>query len=242
MKRLKWLALGLFAGSFILILALSGGYTVVYKKGNRLNVLATSLNMSSKPSIKAKMIAKIPYGTKVEVIRKTRKAYKSEGIAGHWVKVAYGKKRTGYIFDGYLTKLPVPPKNCKGLKHYADSKLGKTGKLHKKDLSRVEKGVKIIETITWQNYRHNAVLKHESYGVNQSDEGYTEKTLKIKNISMEEGFLIGRLCIKGFRNKVLKVNSKREIYIEKEEVLGVSYLRIKKDKKGYILITDGYSS
>ncbi len=241
MKRIKRPAPSLFLGSIILMLTLSEGYTVVYNNGNRLNVLASSLNMRFKPSIKAKMMVKIPYGAKVKIIQKTRKAYKSEGIKGHWVKVSYGK-RTGYIFDGYLTKLPVPPKHCKDLEHYADSKLGKIGKLHKKDLRRTEKGEKIYEIVTWQNYRYNAVLMYESSGVEETDLGFTEKTLKIKNISMEEGFLIGRLCTKDFRNRVFKVNPKREIYFEKEMDLGTGHLRIKKDKKGYILIAAGYSS
>ncbi len=83
MKTFKWLMLNLFSGSIILILALSESYSVVYKKADKLNVLASSLNMRAKPSIKSKKIGEIPYGARVIVLKKTKSAYKSEGIKGH---------------------------------------------------------------------------------------------------------------------------------------------------------------
>ncbi len=219
MKRFKWLMLSLFSGSIILILALSEGHTVVYKKGNRLNVLATSLNMWSKPSIKSKKIGRVPYGARVTVLKKTKKTYKSEGIKGHWVKVKYGKRK-GYIFDGYLTKLPAPPKDCKSLKHYADSKLGKIGKNHKNVLNDKE-GENHIRY--WQQYKYNAKIEiHQFY----EDR---ETSLILKNVTTEEVFLIARLCedfqTGRFRTKKFSTNSKGEVYIEIQDDL-MLFLRI----------------
>lgn len=236
MKKLKWLILNLFSGIITLMLVLSS-YAVNYKKGDKLNVLASSLNMRNKPSIKAKKTGRVPYGAKITALETSTKSFTSEGIKGHWVKVKYGK-RIGYIFDGYLTKLPAPPKNCKGFKHYANSKLGKIGK---KQTKKVQKKREIYIN-SWQNYKYNAILEEsESYEM-ETDNGYSDTILKLKNISMEEAFLIGRLCSQDFRNKAFKVNSKGKINLEKKEALGISYLRIEKGKKEYIFITFGYSS
>ncbi len=58
MKTFKWLMQSLFSGSIVLILVLSGGHTVVYKKGHRLNVLDSSLNTRTQPSVKPNNIGK----------------------------------------------------------------------------------------------------------------------------------------------------------------------------------------
>ncbi len=233
MKTFKWLMLSLFSGSIILILTLSQGHTVVYKKGNRLNVLATSLNMRAKPSIKSKKIGRVPYGARATVLKKMKNTFKSEGIKGHWVKVKYDK-RIGYIFDGYLTRLPAPPKNCKSLKHYADSKLGKVGKEHKKVKDQ-------LNYSSWQNYKYNAKIEFERWW-SEDVEGHST-ILILKNITLEEAFLIGRLCLfdpyanknqlTQFREKPFSKNSEGNI----ETYLENTVLDIKKDSKGYVRIT-----
>ncbi|GMT50062.1 MAG: hypothetical protein IEMM0008_1601 [bacterium] len=234
MKTFKGLMLTLFSGSIILILALSNGYTVVYRKGNRLNVLASSLNMRAQPSIKAKKVRKIPYGARVIVLEKTKSAFKSEGIKGHWVKVKYGK-RIGYVFDGYLTKRPVPPKNCKGLKHYADSKLGKIGKKPKKIYER-HKGTDAYNAKYVQHYKQNSAKI-------EIEEGYEwySVALTLKNISVEEAFLIARMCGKfysaeHFRNKPYILNAKGQLKIIEEGYMALG-LTIHKTLKGYVKIT-----
>ncbi len=238
MKTFKWLTLSLFVGS-ILILALSEGYTVAYKNSDRMYVLASSLNMRSQPSVKARKIATIPLGARVKVIKKTNKAYQSEGIKGHWVKVKYGK-RIGYLFDGYLSKLPAPPKNSKSLKHYADSKLTKIGQEQKKviegkmDSKNPKDNIYPYHAKFLQKYKYNAKLQTEFMYDPRAIE-VTSYTLIIKNISLEEGFLIGRLCRAGdksFRNKAFKVNNSGTVELEGERGL----LKVKKDSKGFVHI------
>ncbi len=231
MRTFKGLLLSLFIGSFLLILALSDVHPVVYKKGNRLNVLASSLNILSKPSISGKKIGNIPYGARITVLKKTQKAYTSEGIKGHWVKVKYGK-RTGYIFDGYLTKLPAPPRNCKGLKHYADRKLGRIGK-QRKVVFDGNRNSDAYHVIYWQKYRYNTILGEE--------EGYESfgTILSFKNISMEKAFLIGRLWVKGLKNKPFAVQSNGTVEIELKGKYCHSCncgIRIEKDSKGLHLV------
>ncbi len=122
-----------------------------YKSAKRLYVLASNLNMRDKPSIKGKVIGLIPYGSKIVILRKTNQTYKSEGIKGFWVKIRY-RQKSGYVFDGYMSKLPPPPVNCRDLHHYANSKLGKKDKKLRK-LFEKGKGKKLCTLSMWCNYR-----------------------------------------------------------------------------------------
>ncbi len=84
-----------------------------YKKGDILYVMAPSgLRMRQSPQKGAPMTT-IPYGAKVKVegfptgeeINKYRQ--KVDGIWGFWPKVTYDGG-TGYVFDGFLSRLPAP--------------------------------------------------------------------------------------------------------------------------------------
>ena len=68
----------------------------------------------------AKVLDKIPYGTKITLIRQDEelKSITTEGITGYWQKVKYNNK-TGYILDSYLFPW-APPKlaTVKEMKNY----------------------------------------------------------------------------------------------------------------------------
>jgi len=233
------LFLSTIIGSLFGLLVLSDSYSVVYKKGNSLNVLATSLNMRDKPSIKAQKIANVLYGAKVTVLQKTKKSYQSEGIKGGWVLVKYGRKK-GYIFDGYLTKLPAPPKYCKNMEQYALKRLGRIDRKPRTIEKRSNINSDAYYSKEVQRFKKGNLIFESGY------ESYSE-TLVIKNISMEEGFLIARLCSRNFdgenyvifRNRSFSLNSEGTIDIVEEPCRAACQcgIKVKKDSKGYTHIT-----
>ncbi|MFK7771604.1 MAG: SH3 domain-containing protein [Saprospiraceae bacterium] len=91
-----------------------------YKKGDSLTVWATSgLNMREGPGTDFPKMKKLEYGDKVHVIDnqlhskslsltilKKNKRHNQFKLNGYWVKVKTGK-REGYVFDGYLSRLPA---------------------------------------------------------------------------------------------------------------------------------------
>ncbi len=80
-----------------------------YQVENELNVNARSgLNMKNTPGVEGSKIGFLEYGEKVKVISKefTSQRDTFDNLDGGWVEIEKGKI-SGYVFDGYLTKLPV---------------------------------------------------------------------------------------------------------------------------------------
>src|SRR5688500_12321252 len=65
--------------------------------------IKTGLNMRDKPDANAKIVEKIPYGTKISLLDNNEEMFtiRTEGMLGYWRKVKYNNK-TGYIIDSYL--------------------------------------------------------------------------------------------------------------------------------------------
>lgn len=80
----------------------------------------TGLSIREKPETGAKVLDKIPYGTKITVLEygEEKKGITTEGMLGYWQKVKYNNK-TGYIVDSYLFPW-APPKlaTVKEMKNY----------------------------------------------------------------------------------------------------------------------------
>ncbi|MFN8291905.1 MAG: SH3 domain-containing protein [Chitinophagaceae bacterium] len=71
----------------------------------------TGLSMRETPAADARVVDKIPYGTKI-TLTEEEGAWKeiiTEGLTGYWRKVKYNNK-TGYIVDSYLFPWPPPKK------------------------------------------------------------------------------------------------------------------------------------
>lgn len=106
-----------------------------FKEDETLNVWAASgLNMRDKPDAKAAKVATIPYGAKVSVqpnigvkIPFEIEEFKGFTVKGYWLLVKYGDTE-GFVFDGFLSRLPAPNLNDKeGMEAYFDKKIGKIG-------------------------------------------------------------------------------------------------------------------
>lgn len=74
-------------------------------------VLATNgLRMREAPDLDSKKMEVVPYGTQVQVNPLDAKSIKAvNGLEGEMVKVFHGKDQ-GYMFNGYLSSIPVPQK------------------------------------------------------------------------------------------------------------------------------------
>lgn len=75
-----------------------------------LSVSATSgLSMRMAPGLSAEKIMIIPHGAEVEVILRDENPLEEtvEWTKGQWTYVEYDGRR-GYVFDGFLTSLPIP--------------------------------------------------------------------------------------------------------------------------------------
>ena len=105
---------------FIILLAFIAGSTLVAGQGRTAWVAAKSgLSIREKPAIGAKVLDKIPYGTKI-TIQYTEEELVSvvtEGMHGYWEKVMFNNK-TGYIVGSYL--LPVAPPKLAVVKEMKD--------------------------------------------------------------------------------------------------------------------------
>ncbi|MFK7773251.1 MAG: SH3 domain-containing protein [Saprospiraceae bacterium] len=177
-----------------------------YKSNDDLYIWAISgLNLRSQPDAKSSKIVNIPYGEKVTVIDNQINAHKfsytmsrsnsaSWEIDGFWVQVKYGNEE-GYVFDGYLGKFPtitksaetIPYLTLETLKLYGKENWGglknekKETMLDFDDNARdSDKGHSSSYLLTFKN--------GSSYEtVDESFSGYLN--LKIKDISLEEGYL-----------------------------------------------------
>jgi len=127
----------LFLSSIIFILASCGGNEnsegkVLIDKSDKskvekeefteteeLYVLARNgLRMRKGTDLKSEKMEVVPYGTKLQAVTSDAHAIPPVGgMRGSMVKVFHGKEQ-GYMFDGYLSSLPVPQKN-QGAEEYA---------------------------------------------------------------------------------------------------------------------------
>jgi len=70
----------------------------------------SGLKIRSAPNLNGQVLTVIPFGERVEVIGKSSIEERIEWMSGNWIKVNY-QGIEGYVFDGFVSKLPVPSFN-----------------------------------------------------------------------------------------------------------------------------------
>jgi Bacterial SH3 domain len=101
-----------------------------FKEGETINVWAESgLNMRDKPDAKAQKLMTIPFGAKVTVqanigikIPFQVEIFKGFDVKGFWLLVKYNNTE-GFVFDGFLSRLPTPIVKTKKSKNISQSDL-----------------------------------------------------------------------------------------------------------------------
>ncbi len=162
----------------------------------------TGLSIREKPDAGAKVLDKIPYGTKITLIDEDGdwKDIVTEGLTGYWRKVKHNNK-TGYIVDSYLFPWP-PPKlaTVKDMKQYLMQVAGLFGQ---KLVTRsgttkqlTESGWELSKQLYKNGAEHQLFLAYE-YGCD---------TYFLPSFSLQQGFLLCRL-----------IPEFKEIFGEKEE-------------------------
>ncbi len=175
---------------FLLVLLIVSLGTSAQLMGGTLYVAAkTGLSIREKPETGAKVIDKIPYGTKITVLEygEEKKGITTEGMLGYWQKVKYNNK-TGYVVDSYLFPW-APPKltTVKEMKNYlAQVTVPFGGKLIVKSGT-----MNNIEESGWEIHKQlykNGAEWHEHLGYEYGSNAYF-----LPGFSLQQGFLLLRL-------------------------------------------------
>ena len=235
---------------FVTVIIITGlavsNFAVIYKSGDRLRVLSSSLAFRDNPSFKGKLNWVIPYGHKIKVVRKTGKVLTIEGIRGQWVEVIHQGQK-GFVFDGYLSQLPAPPFKCESYRQYGEKKLGKIGRVkttvvrgHMDDKDP-SKNKYPYEGKNLQKFGRNAWIESHFIYDPQGIE-VTITRFYLDKVSLEEGFLIARHCgsqgmtgakglINPFKDMPFKKNIRGEVILTGND----EEITIKKQKSGVLI-------
>lgn len=158
-----------------------------YTHNNTLRVNALNgLHLRQQASAKSASKKLLPYGEQVVVISETEgKQLSIDGLTGTWVAVI-SNRDTGYVFDAYLTRLPLAPVelpkngNLPGLlERYALENLGAIDSVyynngadgepyHSMTIFNLRDGHQYIRHSLWENFEWELQLQNvrESEGIN----------------------------------------------------------------------------
>lgn len=71
------------------------------------SMAANGINIRSQVSANSRVLTKVPFGKRVEVLEDTEQQLQLGWVTSNWYKVRF-RGREGYVFGGYLSKLPIP--------------------------------------------------------------------------------------------------------------------------------------
>lgn len=105
--------------NFLLLVVLAASCSLAAQTGTFYVAAKSGLSIREKPDAAAKVLDKIPYGTKVTLLEDSNEwvSIKTEGLMGYWRKVKYNNK-TGYIVSSYLFTVPPPAATVKDMRSY----------------------------------------------------------------------------------------------------------------------------
>lgn len=163
--------------------------SVAAQSGVQYVAAKSGLSMRETPAASAKVVEKIPYGTKVSIIEEDGdwKEIITEGLTGYWRKVKFNNK-TGYIVDSYL--LPWPPPKINTTKYLKQYLTQVTTFFGQKLVIKSGKEVQLTES-GWELHKQlykNGAGYHEFFGYE-----YGSDTYFLPGFSLQQGFLLCRL-------------------------------------------------
>jgi len=181
----------LFLSAMIMQLLFLRSYaTDRFKTGDQVNVWAADgLPLKSQANGDGKNLTTIPYGQLVTVIGSDAKTLpvsikvnmygKTYNLKGDWLKVVY-KGNEGYVFSGYLSKMPPLIKTKYGVFEDEEDYLKRAYGIKQK---KIIKGKDAYEktTIEYKNGAKYVVI---------SSEGCSDVMMYLKNITYQEGLLV----------------------------------------------------
>ena len=234
MKNLSLLFLGI-----LITLNLSATTDPALNQGDKLFVVAQSgINARAFPSTDHGVLFGIGYGEKVEVVDAGfEESVFIDEMNGHWIKVSYGNN-VGYVFDGYLSKLPPMEYNelessgdyIDQIKNYALTQLGSSmpkvtynnlinGEgAFKIDIYNLKKGCQYVE----YNYWEGMDVELQMSNLRNSEVGHLLNKLFGENANfdalevpgLEQGGTIQFSTEDGFYVTIRKLENKYSIFLE----------------------------
>ncbi len=179
----------------------------------------TGLSLREKQDVAAKVLDKIPYGTKITTIPEDGdwKTIITEGLTGYWKKVKYNNK-TGYIVDSYL--LPWPPPKLATVKTFQQYLAQVAAPFGQKLVTKSGTMQEITEDgwqLSKQLYKNGGEW-HQFYAYE-----YNCDTYFLPGFSLQQGFLLCRL-----------LPEFKEVFGEKDE-FPTANKKYKKEEREYEL-------
>ncbi len=201
-----------------------------YCDGDTLNCIALNgLKLREIPG--GKVIASMQLGETVIVVSKRdalTKADTYENIDGRWIIVKY-KAILGYIFDGYLSKMPAPSLQDSSMVEYLDRVSTHIGKpITKASDCAGDGGGEGKYSVTIQLYQSdNFTAKRINYGGWE----WGHSTLSFDYVSFEEIALICKVVFRdSYANGAFVIparSAEREIYVEFKTDFGYDNFTLK---------------
>lgn len=170
-----------------------------YKAGDKLFVLSTSgLALREKPDPAGAKMETLKNGVPVVVQKEDLKKFahtvvnefKGYDMTGYWVKVKTWDNKTGYVFDGYLSKYQAPAKVI--LKDHVDPKYSVAEQYMMVHSKPKGKRAKLAKTKSGLEHYAQAFVNG---AVVEVEKGKANSTFKIKfdrSTTIEEAYLIGK--------------------------------------------------
>lgn len=210
-----------------------------YKEGDKLIVHASSgLVLRKTADTLGEKITTLPYGDEVTVQKDDQpkklvliEEFPGYKIRGYWAKVKSKNGEEGYVFDGYLSRYPVPgavvadPKDGEA---YSPAELYLLGVTKKK-------GVRVKLPKVGNQYDHyRQLFKNGAQVEFGGGEGGTGTVLVFeKGVSTEEAYLIGKsLWLKGMHVK--SSNKKQKITLDSDDG---QYQIVVENRAGFAVLT-----
>lgn len=170
-----------------------------YSWSDTLNVFALSgLRLRDKPG--GAVIATAPYGSKITMQEQQPNDRRDtiENIPGHWAKAVWQGKE-GYVFDGFLSRLPAPDAGLNTLEAYCDRFFRFREDPPVSDVEAEDH----IDMLRYRSQNWHIVLERSESADNAEAYGYEDiMTIKSGNgISPEEMYLLMRAL---FRDEIAK--------------------------------------
>jgi uncharacterized protein YgiM (DUF1202 family) len=146
------------------------------------------LSIREKPDVKAKVLDKIPYGTKITIPYSEADTVSiiTDGMTGYFRKVTYNGK-TGYIIDCYLFETVPPKTTVKTLKEYLAQLSPKFG------------AELVVKSGTMGNLAENGYEQKKQLYKNGAEYHwfmayeYNSETCIIPNLRVQQAYLLLRL-------------------------------------------------
>lgn len=196
-------------------------YSLAAQTGTFYVAAKTGLSIRDKPDANAKVLDKIPYGTKITLLEDNSEwvSIKTEGLMGFWRKVSYNNK-TGYIVSSYLFPVPPPAATVKDMRTY----LAKISQPFGAKLVVKSGAMNNIEEGGWELHKQlykNGGEWHKFMGYE-----YGSDTYFLPDFTLAQAFLLVRL-----------LPEFKEVFSEKDE-FPLESKTFKKEEREYSITVD----